>query len=321
MNLVKIEEQKNNIIKKQQKLAWEARYRLSELGIKVVSVLISMIRVNDEDFHQYTLKISDFKELIGSSSKNTYDYTHRLIKELLSKTLKIEDEQFAWISYGKYTEGENFVTFEISRHLKPYLLALQGDFLEYNIKNILPLKSTYIIRFYELLKSKWSEYEYYHNQAKSFTFELKIDWLREHFEIPVSYQYSSHVKKRIIDKAQKDFKAKTDIQFDYKEQKIGRRVDRLIITVKVNSKGSNDFLSDEKSFISYMRKNYINADVLSATDKDTGKKYCISIAPDGKIYDKFGTTFQAKRSKEMWAKLYELARDEKLLCLKQGKLF
>jgi len=98
-----------------------------------------MIKVNDDDFQQYALKVSDFKELIGSDSKNTYDYTHRLIKELLSKSLKIGDEQFAWISYGKYVEGSDVMIFEINRHLKPYLLELKSNFLEYSIVNIMPL--------------------------------------------------------------------------------------------------------------------------------------------------------------------------------------
>jgi len=107
MNIVEIKDNKNNIIKKHKDIVRNARYSLSELGIKVIAVLISMCKVSDTEFTQYALNINDFKELIGSNSKNTYDYTHRLIRELLSKTLKIGDEQFAWISYGKYKEGDN----------------------------------------------------------------------------------------------------------------------------------------------------------------------------------------------------------------------
>ena len=315
-NIVKIEENKNNIVVKQQDLVWEARYRLSELGIKVVSVLISMIKVNDDDFHQYALKVSDFKELIGSNSKEKYKYTHKLIKELLSKTLKIGDEQFAWVSYGKYVEGSDIIIFEINRHLKPYLLKIKGKFLEYNIVNILPLRSSYIIRLYELFKSKWSEHNYYHKDAKSYTFELKIDWLREHFKIPDTYQYSSHIKDRIIDKAQKQFKQKTDIQFTYKEQKIGRRVDRLIITIKNNDKGSNDYLNNLKSFIAYMRKNFINQVLIVTKDKYTNEEVKISISEDGLLYDRYtAREFDNKRSEEIWKYLYELAKNDELVCI------
>jgi plasmid replication initiation protein len=308
MNIVKIEDNKNNIVIKHKDLVWEARYRLSELSIKVISVLISMIKINDNDFKQYALKVSDFKELIDSNSKNTYKYTHKIINELLSKTLKIGDEQFAWISYGKYVEGSDIIIFEINRHLRPYLLKIQSKFLEYNIINILPLKSSYVIRLYELFKSKYSEYKHYNKNTKSFTFELKIDWLREHLEIPRSYQYSSHIKKLIIDKAKKEFKQKTDISFDYKEQKIGRKVDRLIITIKENYKGSNDFLRSKRAFIAYMRKNYINANIVKTRDKYTNKEILVSIAEDGTLYNKKDTTkIKAKRADEMWEALYKFA--------------
>jgi len=307
MNMVCIEDNRNNIVVKHKHLVWEARYKLSELGIKVVAILISMINVNDEDFKSYTLKINEFKELISSNSNKVYEYVDILTDELMSKPFKIGDEKFNWIHYAKYQKGDNYVTVKISPELKPYLLALQGDFIKYNIINILPLKSNYIIRFYELLKSKWSEYKHYNKSAKSFTFDLKINWLREHFEIPTNYQYSSHIKTRIINKAIKQFKEKTDIQFGYKEQKIGKRVDRLIITIRDNNKGSNDYLKDLKTFISFYRKNKVNEDLFD------DKKICISISEDGRLYDKYtGQEYNKDDALVVWQKFYDKAKKGEL---------
>ena len=249
MEIVSVQEHKNNIVKKHNNLVWEARYRLSKVGIKVVAMIISMITVNDDDFKQYGINIADLKELMGSTSKDTYEYSHSVIKELLSKSMKIGDEQFAWISYGKYVENEGYMVLEINRHLKPYLLQLKSNFINYNIVNILPLKSGYIIRLYELLKSKWSEHSHYKKSSKSYKFDIKIDWLREQFEIPNSYQYSSHIKERILDKAKKQLKEHTDIQFDYTEQKIGRKVDRLIITIKPNKVSKNNPIIEDKEIV------------------------------------------------------------------------
>ncbi len=313
MNMVCIEDNKNNMVIKHKHLIWEARYKLSELGIKVVAVLISMINVNDEDFKPYTLKINDFKELIHSNSNNIYKYVDILTDELMSKPFKIGDEKFNWIHYAKYQKGDNFITVKISPELKPYLLALQGDFIKYNIINILPLKSNYIIRLYELFKSKFSEYKHYHKKSKSYTFDLKIDWLREHLEIPNNYQYSSHIKTRIIEKAQKQFKAKTDIQFDYEEKKIGRKVDRLLITIKDNGKGSNDHLATIQSFTAYIRDKYkpdITNNVFPTIQKtfegdiridNKGKLY---LSCEGEIRD-----YDNSQSQKLWNWLYDLAKD------------
>ncbi len=321
MNLVKIEENKNNIVKKDKDLVHNARYRLSELGIKIVAVLVSMIKASDDDTKVYVLKLSDFKQLIGSTSKNTFDYVDILTDELMSRPFSIGNKKFNWLSYAEYHLGDDLVMVAIDQRLKPYLLGLQKNFLQYNITNILPLKSGYVIRLYELCKDHYTEGTRYKKSLKSVTFDITIDKLREQFEIPESYQFSSGIKLRILDKAVKQFKDKTDIQITYKEIKLGRKVHSLHITVKENNKGSNDYMKHRTAFIAYMRLNFVNVDVLQAKDKHTGKPMMISVAPDGKLYDKKGLEFDAPRSNEMWDTLFQMAKDETLICLKQGTLF
>ena len=320
MGILSVEDNKNNIVKKHTDMILHSRYKLSEHSIKAISMLISMIKVSDEDFKEYILHSKEFRELINTKSKDYSKEMKNIVQELLNADIKIEKEESVfmskWIISGEYAKGGGYLKMMIHPYLKPYFLKLNGNFLQYNVKNILLLRSVYVIRLYELLKLNFSEYIYYNKNQDSFTFELKIDKLREQFEIPVSYQYSSHIKKLIIDKAQKQLKEKTDIVFTYKEQKIGRKVDRLIITVKKNNKGSSDFLSTEQNFINYMRKNYVNVDILKAKDKNTNKIMIISISTDGKLYNKENSkSFDAKRSKELWQNLYQMSKDKKLAIL------
>ncbi len=317
---VKIDNNKNNIIKKHQELIRNARYSLNEIEIKLVSTLIAMIKVTDDDFYKYAIDIKDLQQLTDSQHKDKKYYLD-IAKGLMSKPFIIGNSVYNWTTYAEHEPNTSILKFEIHRNLKPYLLQLKNNFLTYDIKNILLLKSAYVIRLYELFVDKWSEYQRYNEKAKSYTFELDIKKLRELFEIPDSYQYSSHIKQHIIDKAKQQFKAKTDIQFEYKEQKIGRKVDRLIITIKENEKGSNNYLNNEKSFITHIRKKFVNQDLLQAIDKNNGKKIIISVSEKGILYDKFGQDFNASRSKEIWTHLYQLALDDKLICLKQGLLF
>jgi len=258
---IDIQENKNNIVVKQNDLVWQARYKLSELGIKVVAVLISMIKKDDEDFKEYNLKLSDFKELIGSSSHKTYEYVDVMTDELMKKPFKIGDEKFNWVYYARYHKGDSYVTLKIAPELKPYLLQIQGKYLRYDIINILPLKSCYIIRFYELLKSKWSEYKHYNKRAKSYEFEIGIDWLREHFDIPNSYQYSSHIKERILEKAKTQL-METDIHFTYKEKKLGRKVDKIIITIKPNKVAKNNSMTKDKEIVKKVDMNTVHTSIV-----------------------------------------------------------
>ena len=177
----------------------------------------------------------------------------------------------------------------------------------------MPLKSNYVIRFYEICKDKFEEAIRY-KKVKSVEYEIKIIELRELFEIPESYRYDV-IKKNILDKSVEQFKEKTDIQISYKEMKLGRRVDRVLITISENDKGSNNYLSSRIAFITYMRENFINADILKAINQENKLPMIISIDPSGKLYDKKGIIFDAKRSDEIWDALFNLAKSNKLSIL------
>lgn len=302
----------HQIVKKHQELIRSARYRLSELGIKTVSILISSISASDDEFKQYHIRLKDLKELIDSDSKNTYKYTHRLISELMSKPFQIGDEQFNWVSYAKYVKNESYITFEIHRKLKPYLLELKKNFLQYKLENILQLKSSYVIRLYELCKDRYvSETRY--KKTKSVTFELKIDRMRELFQIPKSYLYKD-IRVHILDKAVKQFKEKTDIKIEYKSQKIGRKVDRIIITVKENFGGSNNYMKNLQTFIDHVRKHHVDENLLFVRDKESEKRIkIISVDKNGLLYDKKDST-PIKKSDALifWKNIYKLAKENKL---------
>ena len=71
-----------------------------------------------------------------------------------------------------------------------------------------------------------------------------------------------------------------------------------------------------------MRINHVNDDILTVKDKNTGETLLLSVDLEGKLYDKFSVRqINSKRSKEMWETLYEFAKNNKLKCLKQGRLF
>lgn len=305
MKLIKIDNE-NQIIKKHNELIHNAKYSLSELSIKILNCLIAMIKIDDTNFQEYHLDINEFKGLIGSNSKDTYKYTHNLIKELLSNPIKIGDKQFNWISFGEYVEGSNIIKFEIHHKLRPYLLELKEDFTQYNIKDILSLKSSYVIRFYELLISRWRTFKNYNAQKHKFVFEIEIDFIIKTLEIPQSQKYAD-IKRYILEKSKKQFNDKTCIRFSYREIKLGRKVVKLEITIQDN-------LLSLEDFIRYLRKNLINTDLYKAIDKETGKEMLLSVSPDGRLYDKYRYEFEfdTKRAFEIYKALHKLFLEYKL---------
>jgi len=313
MNVISIEENKNNQVKKANALI-EAKGALSSTAQKILIMLISMLRTDDSEFQKYALNIKDFKQELGTTNNEVKFYVERA-KELMRNPFEVDKKLFNWCSMVDYGSIEGYLVFDIHNDLKPYLLGLQKNFTTYNIVNILALKGDYTPRLYEYFLMRFNEYKAQykkqHNKTpKSFTFELEIDWLRDTFKIPDSYRYNN-IKTQIIEVAKRQFKEKTNIKFDYKEQKLGRKVVRLVITVENNNKGSNDFLVDLQSFIRFVRKNLINQDIWQ------GQGMVLSVDMNGRIYDKkTGKEYANKNAQVVWEKWYELAKQDKLLILK-----
>lgn len=224
----------------------EARYRLTLNEQRLILTVVSMIQPQDEDFKIYKVKVSDFLNLLGLKSKGNYQKLKNTTKNLLSKTLIIQDNpkhelQASWFSSVEYNEG--IVTFSFDPRLKPFFIQLKEKFVSYPLSNILNLSSAHSIRIYELLKQ-------YERIGKR---KILVDELRGYlgFEKDEYTEYSN-LKHRVLKKAQNEIEQKTDISFNYKEIKESRRVVELLFSIRKNTQthsltsysALNDFIQD-----------------------------------------------------------------------------
>ncbi len=233
--IISLKENGNGIVKKAQQLV-ESRYSLTVMEIKIISELITMVKVTDTVFHEYVFKVDEWKNEKDLKRKDIYKAFENVARDLMSKPLTIrstDSESWLvvnWVSSAQYIKGKGIVKFQISDKLKPYLLALKEHFLQYDIKNILPLRSSYVIRLYELLKD-WYNAGFRYSQNKTVTKIIDLRWLRQTFQIPDKYRYNN-IKERILLKAQSDLPKYTDIKFKFDEIKEGHRVTHLKFTIQ-----------------------------------------------------------------------------------------
>jgi len=318
---VVVKPKKHNIVRKAEKLI-QARYRLSTLAIKIIMSVISMIDKNDSDFHLYVLKVRNFKDILNKDGKlggKEYQAFIDACNELMDKRIEFDDGEEVgfmltrWIASAEYFTGTGEIEIEISQKLKPLLLQLkEGNYLNYELGNILPLRSRYLIRLYELLKHEYNKVVKYKPNTTAVIHEIDIDWLREHFKIPDTYQYSSHIKQNIFEKAIEQFKEYTDIEITYEpSRKRGKKVLAVEFTIRAND-GLADYLKDLHTFIDYMRKYHINKDIW------VGKGMILSVSAKGRIYDKISQReYDHKKALIVWERWYEMAKKDELKILKE----
>jgi plasmid replication initiation protein len=309
----------------------KARYKLSPLAIKFISVIISNLKRSDDVNEEYVLKVKDFQELTGQKTKRIYELIDEALDDLLKNplTIPLGDEKNSvlkanWVSGAVYNKGE--VKFMIYPKLRPFLLEVKEKFLKYKLENILNLKSSYVIRLYEILKDWLEMYSRYGNRAEKI---IKIDDFREILEIPKSYPYggSSGIKFRILEKAKTELAKHTDILFEYEEIKTGRKVTYLKFIIHPNLKNlqkdngiQESYFKTPKAFIEFLRRYYAGTGkAFGFGNRENIGLVWFGIDKDGllysfrqKNYEMEYFDFNSVESMKIYRKFFKLAQNSEL---------
>lgn len=194
----------------------EAKYRLSVGEQRLIKLLVSMISRDDEDFKPYQIRVADLADLLGIKSGDIYPAMKKSTKKLIGNVLTFESLdgeesiQTAWLSSARYLKGQGIAELQFSPILKPFLLQLQEHFTAYELGNVINLKHTYSIRIYELLK------QYERIGHRKFT----VEKLRELLVLEENeYKQFCDFRRWILKPAQKELGEKTDISFEWKEER------------------------------------------------------------------------------------------------------
>lgn len=216
------------IVKYKNNLA-ETRYSLKIQEQRLLLELVSKIHKDDEDFKEYEISIKDFMEDFNLKSHNLYGQLDKMSDKMLKLIMKVVVEpdnpnsrinKFTWFHRFDLIPQTGKIAIRLHNDMKPYFLNFIGHFAQYDIRNIFYMKSSYQIRLFELLKT----WEY---QGGG---EIKLDELRERFEIPKSYDYTK-IKTRIVGPLQEFCAKNCDMTFEFEEEKSGRSVYLLRFTI------------------------------------------------------------------------------------------
>jgi len=218
--------EKNNIVKKSNAFIENARYELTITQQKLILFVMSMIRVEDDDFKTYVIPISEIMERMGVSD-SLYSRIKTEAQDLMKKVFTIEETNaegkkdqntYAWFSNVHHSEGSGTIQIRFDPGLKPYLLQLQKCFTTYKLDYILSMRSSYAIRIYEVLKMEVAFRHKKYFDLEEFKKFLSID------KLPSCGQYSN-IKARILLPTLKEINKNTDLQIlKFEEKKQSRKV-------------------------------------------------------------------------------------------------
>ena len=154
---------------------------------------------------------------------------HVAIKDFKQENfLKIQ-----WVSACAYKKGLGLVI-KLNPMLKPFLLGLQKRYTQYQLENILAMKSVYAIRIYELLQ-KEQIMKFLPNNGT--TVVLTVREIREACDCEDKFEKISQFKSKVIDVAVKEIVRCTMYTVSYECLKNGKAIEafRFFINLKYNT--------------------------------------------------------------------------------------
>lgn len=208
-------------------LIQKSRFNLSTTEQKIILYMISKIQFGDKEFDIVVFKIKDFCEICGIDEKNGKNYA------LLKSTIGNLAAKYIWIKMNDDTETiirwidrpfihpkSGTIELKLDELMKPYLLHLKSNFTKYCYYYILPMKSKYSIRLYELLKS-------YQNMKKC---SFEIEQLKK-ILFAETYKRFPDFKRKVIDTALSEINEFSDINMEYKLEKNKNKVVKITFTI------------------------------------------------------------------------------------------
>ena len=203
----------------------KGRHELSLQEQRCVLYAISKIKPEDTVFQEYTFELADFYKLCGLQ-KESYTELKAILIGLKQKTWWVEtspdvESTVSWFNKVRTNKKSGTVTVRFDDDMMPYLLEVTKEnkyYTHYQLKYILPMKSQYAIRLYELLKS------YQRNNIEWF---FDIDPLKKQLNCE-TYKNFADFNRRVLEPAVAEINEFTDIKIAWDTVKEGRKVSRVV---------------------------------------------------------------------------------------------
>jgi len=218
----------------------EASYKCNPVEKKILN--LGILKANKKTFpakpnplriYEVAIDRVDLMDIAGLDTDKDFRHIVKACKSLNEKIIVYVDE------LGKEFQTSSFITdsrlkngtLTLGFHGKvvPFFNKLKERFTSYDLLQTKQFTGKYTIRFYELIKQ-------YENIGKR---TISIEALRKMFQLEDKYQGKNGVtslKKFVVDSAQKELKEKSDLYFDYKQNKTGRNITSITLTIKLNPK-------------------------------------------------------------------------------------
>lgn len=226
---VEIAVKREYMVVKANEIIQKARYDLSLLEQKTFCYAVSKIKPQDESNQWYTFTINEYCDVCGinRNSGKTIEEVKEALKRLRDKSFYLDKEDgtyclIGWLQKVEISPKSGKIKIKFDEDMQNYLIGLCSNYTQYSLLFVLPMRSSYSIRLYELLKS------YSGRGTKHKEFDLEE--LKERLSAP--YPNFKDFRRFSIEPAIREINTYTDIEVTWEPVKQGRKVVKVAFGIK-----------------------------------------------------------------------------------------
>lgn len=228
------------VIKQGDKLSF-AQYTLSLTEAKFLAFVMAQIDMNDTEFKEYSIKVSDIAELTNAEQNETR--LKKFAKTFQGKVITLDSPNgdfttFNWWHHITYVKGEARFLVQLHDYMKPLLLTFSNHFGKSSLLYISQMEKLYTPRFYYMLCSYQAQYK---NEL-----EFEVHELMNTLQVKKSFRNPDTgyglFKQKILRPAVEEINKITDLNVTFSEsQKIGKKVTHIRFEFTKKAKDLLDF--------------------------------------------------------------------------------
>lgn len=233
---------KNYLVEKRNVLNEMRSNSMTLQEVRFLSIYLSKINARDMSTRKVVFKLEEFSKIMELGRINKR-YLKSTFSGILQKVVSIPDGNGGMYAFQLFKqchlykeEDEWFVEIDAHDMALPLMFEFKERYFTYELWNVLKLKSNNQLRMYELLK----QYEKIGKRTVKIE-ELKLLLGLQKEEYPVWQNF----KVRVLESCKAALLECTDICFEYKTIKKGRKVSAVIFTITENEEYVNNLLLED----------------------------------------------------------------------------
>ena len=195
---------------------------------KLVRAAIMQIKPDDQEILPYKITIQDLANLLNVSPTNIYRDINEITDDIINNPVFIKEitgkrvrwVKIPWVTICTY-DSDVGVAIKLNDELKPFLLNLKEHYTQYELAEVLAMKSVYAIRIFEMLQEKIKVRQL---PSDGIDVEMSVQEIRECCDCEDKYEKFNHLKSRVIDAAVNEIERTTYYSMTYDYVKKGKSV-------------------------------------------------------------------------------------------------